>query len=612
MANLLQSSQNTSTTAPSYYNTYLSCLANKGMQQAGPCGAQFVGAQPLQNQAFNAVGQNFGAQQGNFQQGQNLLGCAANTNITGAGAGYIQAGTQNSGLGAMQPYANQALATSGTQVASPYVNQGASLCATGAANPYIQAAASQGGLCAAQGYLNKGTNANIVGAAQPLINQAASRGGLCAASPYLQQAATNNPGQLAQCYMNPYLKNQVQNVSDIAMRNIQQNLAPQATAAAVGSGQFGSQRGAQVLGQVEANAMQCLNNTIAGMESQGYGQALTAAGAQQSLLGQLGGTAGNLGQSQQALLGQLAGTAACAAAKCAGTALTAGQTAGSLAQQQQGLLGTLGQTAGTLTSAQMQNLINAGGTLGGQQTATNQIAAGLGNTAAGAQNAYNANLLQAGATSGCLAARQAAAKTAAAQGIGSLAGQAATQNLACINALSTLGGQQQTILQNQQCYPLTKLSNISNLLKGYTVPTSTKQTMCMSPLSGLASVGSTAAGLFGGTGKCGTGPSVICQIKKSFGGVQADSSSPTGFTNGAGQYVNQDGSAYNAGPTGNTYGPISDNLINSMPSKNINNIDPSLGWSCGCAEGGSVKAARGGPIGCVSTRHMGGLPSYRR
>jgi len=292
--------------------------------------------------------------------------------------------------------------------------------------------------------------------------------------------------------------------------------------------------------------------------------------------------------------------------------LTAGQTAGSLAQQQQGLLGTLGQTAGTLTSAQMQNLINAGGTLGGQQTATNQIAAGLGNTAAGAQNAYNANLLQAGATSGCLAARQAAAKTAAAQGIGSLAGQAATQNLACINALSTLGGQQQTILQNQQCYPLTKLSNISNLLKGYTVPTSTKQTMCMSPLSGLASVGSTAAGLFGGTGKCGTGPSVICQIKKSFGGVQADSSSPTGFTNGAGQYVNQDGSAYNAGPTGNTYGPISDNLINSMPSKNINNIDPSLGWSCGCAEGGSVKAARGGPIGCVSTRHMGGLPSYRR
>jgi len=265
--------------------------------------------------------------------------------------------------------------------------------------------------------------------------------------------------------------------------------------------------------------------------------------------------------------------------------LTAGQTAGSLAQQQQGLLGTLGQTAGTLTSAQMQNLINAGSTLGGQQTAANQIAAGLGNTAAGAQNAFNTNLLQAGQTSGNLAAQQAAARQAAGLGMGTLAGQAATQNLACINALSTLGGQQQTILQNQQCYPLTKLSNISNLLKGYTVPTSTKQTMCMSPLSGLASVGSTAAGLFGGTGKCGTGPSLISQIGKSF----------SKLTGG------------NGGGTGCKY--INSCVCNPSICKNTG---ATFDWGDLSAKGGTVKADKLINFGCASASHMGGLPTYRR
>ena len=105
-----------------------------------------------------------------------------------------------------------------------------------------------------------------------------------------------------------------------------------------------------------------------------------------------------------------------------------------------------------------------------------------------------------------------------------------------------------------------------------------------------------AAGLFGGTGKCGTGPSVLCQIKKSFGGVKKDPASPTGYSNGAGQPVDANGQTQgvNLGTSGG---------------------DPCMpGWSCscGCAEGGSVRAARGGPIGCASTRHMGGLPTNRR
>ena len=148
-----------------------------------------------------------------------------------------------------------------------------------------------------------------------LTQAAESTSPLSAGAQYISAAGTNDPSQMAASYMNPYTKTAVQALSDIAQRNIRQNLAPQATAAAVGSGQFGSQRGAQVLGQVEAQAEQDLNKQIADMMSTGYGQALQAAGQQQQLLGQLASTAGTqayqgqtgLTQAGQAL-GALAST----------------------------------------------------------------------------------------------------------------------------------------------------------------------------------------------------------------------------------------------------------------------------------------------------------------
>jgi hypothetical protein len=112
-----------------------------------------------------------------------------------------------------------------------------------------------------------------------------------AANPYLTAAFCGDPSKMAASYMSPYIKNAVQGMSNVAMNNIQQNLSPQATAAAVGSGQFGSQRGAQVLGQVQANAMNDLNSQIANMQNLGYGNALQAATARQNLLNQLGSTA---------------------------------------------------------------------------------------------------------------------------------------------------------------------------------------------------------------------------------------------------------------------------------------------------------------------------------
>lgn len=235
MANLLQSSQTQATTAPGFYTDYLSNLATAGQQAAKQ--AQYVGAQPLQEQAFQQVGQQ---------------------------------------AGAFQPYVTQAGQT-------------------------------------------------LTGATEISPLQAGAQ--------YLQQA-TQSPAALAQQYMNPYINTAVQSMSDIAQRNIQQNLAPQATAALVGSGQYGSQRGAQVLGQVQRQAEQDLNAQIAQMLTQGYGQALTAGTAQNQLLGQLGATAGQQAAQRQ-------------------------QNLTNIGQQ----LGTLGQTGQNISLAD----INALATLGGQQ-----------------------------------------------------------------------------------------------------------------------------------------------------------------------------------------------------------------------------------------------------
>jgi hypothetical protein len=152
--------------------------------------------------------------------------------------------------------------------------------------------------------------------------------------------------------MNPYLRTAVSSMSDIAQRNMRNNLSPQATAAAVGSGQFGSQRGAQVLGQVQADAQQNLNAEIAKMMSTGYGQALCAAGKQNALGVQAGTTAGNLQDAENR------------------AQLTAGQTAAQASANEGNLLNQAGTNMGTLaqTGANM-NLacINALATLGGQQ-----------------------------------------------------------------------------------------------------------------------------------------------------------------------------------------------------------------------------------------------------
>jgi hypothetical protein len=353
MANLLESSQQQATVAPDFYTNYLSNLAGAGTTAA--TGAQYVGAQPLQEKAFQAVENVPQAYQPTLQAAGSTLGAAGN-------------------------------------VTSP----------------------------------------------------------LGAASPYLQTAG-RDPSQLASQYMSPYITNVVNALGDAGQRNIQQNLAPRATAGAVGSGQFGSQRGAQVLGQTISNADRDILNQQYQALNTGYGQALQAGTAQNQLMGQLGSTAA--------------------------------------------------QAAGT-----------------GQQ-----------------------NLTQLGNAQSQLAAQQ--------QGL----------SLADINALSTLGGQQQTIAQNKELFPLTNLSTLSGMLRGYSVPTTTKTTAQMSPLSAIGGIATGTAGFF-------------TPRYDANGNPIANSMPYQSLISGL-------GTAY-------------DKMVNSLPSNTVDNTNPDSGFNIGdtpVTEGGSME-----------------------
>jgi hypothetical protein len=92
---------------------------------------------------------------------------------------------------------------------------------------------------------------------------------------------------------------------------------------------------------------------------------------------------------------------------------------------------------------------------------------------------------------------------AASQQLGNLASQTQQLGLGDVNALATMGGQQQTIGQNEQNYPMQQLTNQSALLRGYTMPTSTSSSYTgpipgaysASPLQQIAGLGALGAGI---------------------------------------------------------------------------------------------------------------------
>jgi hypothetical protein len=262
-----------------------------------------------------------------------------------------------------------------------------------------------------------GQNAQFVGATplqQQAFDQTSANVGsylpsLNAANALTMNAATTAAPSLAAGYMNPYISSVVDEAGRLGLQNIRNVISPQATAGAVGSGQFGSTRGANVLGQNITSALQ------------------------------------NLGGQQQSLL-----------AGGYQNAITAAQT--DLARQMTG-----GQQMGALATAR-QNL-------------------GLGD----------------------------------------------------INALSTMGAQQQQIAQNQQLFPLQVAAQQAALMKGFTIPTSVSSTYTgpipgaynQSPLSQIATLG----GVMGAISKTPLGAAIGSGLSNLFSG--SDFVSPVGNINPA-------------------------------------------------------------------------------
>ena len=527
MADLLQSSATTATTTPQYYTDYMTNLAQKGT--AGANAAQYVGATPLQQQAFGAVAQNVGNYQPALAAAGANYGAAENTNIIGRSDPYFQAGTQTSGLTQANPYLATGLAASGANVANPYLAAGTATSGTATANPLISQGAGINALASANPYLSAGTATSGASVANPLISQGASINALASANPYLQTgtqtsgltaanpylaSGTGSAADLVGNYMNPYTQNVVDQIRVANQQNIAQNLSPAITSGAVGSGQFGSQRGANALALGISNAnIGALGQQATALQS-GYANSLAAAQQQranQLAAGQTAGTLQNQFAQNQVNAGQIAGNLQNQTAQ---NQITAGQNLGALQNQFAQNQVNAGQIAGNLQNQTAQNQITAGQNLGALQNQANANQVNAGQVAGNLLNTYGQNALTAGQTAGTLqgqfntnqvtagqaaanaASQQAAAQTAAATGQLNLGQQIQQSGLTDVNALSTLGQQQQQIAQNQQLFPLDVAAKQAAILSGAQIPTTVQQTMEGSPLSAIAGLGSMTAGMF--------------------------------------------------------------------------------------------------------------------
>jgi hypothetical protein len=118
---------------------------------------------------------------------------------------------------------------------------------------------------------------------------------------YLTASGATPATALVNQYMNPYQQNVVNEMARLQQRGIQENILPNLRAGAAGTGQFGSQRAAQVTGQTLRDLQADLLGRQYGALSEGYKGALQA--AQNDLTRQLqsGQALGQLGQVQQGL-----------------------------------------------------------------------------------------------------------------------------------------------------------------------------------------------------------------------------------------------------------------------------------------------------------------------
>lgn len=215
---------------------------------------------------------------------------------------------------------------------------------------------------------------NNQGSWQPLMTQAGQSvqgaQGAAGAAGTAANAAVAGPSQnftdpgTQQKYMSPYTSSVVNEIARLGNQNFNENIMPAINSSAIGSGQFGSERNADVLGRAGRDAQQNITGQQASALEAGY-----------STAGNLFNQDATRAQTQQQTQAQ---TALGAGQLAATTGLQAGQQQGALAQTQAGLglqdaqaLQAVGQQQQQLNQVGLDTDFN--NTVAGQQAGWNNL-----------------------------------------------------------------------------------------------------------------------------------------------------------------------------------------------------------------------------------------------
>lgn len=312
---------------------------------------------------------------------------------------------------------------------------------------------------AGAGDINAATGYNPLQAVAPYLGAASQYNSAAAAQPYLNQSQAYNAAaagvatpQGIQSYMSPYTNDVVGGIQNEANLNWNQNIMPGVNNEFVGSGQYGSGRNAQVLGQAAGNFQTGLSSNIANALQSGYQ------------------TAGNQAATEAGILGN-----------AANTAISGGNAASSAQGTQISNLLNQGQAAGSATQQQATNLLNQG--------------TSLGNLAATQGSAQ----LQAGAANDALASSQEATSLEQQQALQAVGQQQQQLNQTNINTAMQN-------FQNQAQWPAQQTEYLNQIIRGLPAPSATTSATqspaySVSPLAGIGGAGTGALSLLGTNGQ---------------------------------------------------------------------------------------------------------------
>ena len=314
---------------PEWYTQYTTDMLGKAqaisnLPYAQYTGPRIAGFTPTETAGFEATKAAAGAYQPFLDQASSALGRAA----------------QTSGLGAAEPTFGQAAGMMGATAAAPYLTQSAGMSGVSAAQPFF-------------------------GQATPMIQRAGEASAVSAAQPYLGAAARTFP-QAAQEYMSPYLKNVVEQMGDIGVRQLQEKYLPAIGQEFISAGQFGPGRGSSRMGEFGARALRDVQQSILAEQSKalqaGYGQAADIYGQDVGRLAQLAGTVGQLSTADYNRMLE-------SGVRIADIGAKTGQLTAEDAQR----LAEIGKATGTLTQQDAANLARIGEARGqlSQQDAAN-------------------------------------------------------------------------------------------------------------------------------------------------------------------------------------------------------------------------------------------------